>query len=339
MPPPDRVNAADFSDEILAILRCPDCSGLLAMQPEAFSCKVCLRDFPKIGSLYRFVEAENYASSFGFEWGKYARTQLDTDRSHESETTFREKTGFTPEQLAGKLVLDVGCGMGRFAQVAGGWGAKVVAVDLSRSVEQAAENLADKPNIWVAQADLFRLPFATGSFDYVYSLGVLQHTPNAEAAFKALPGFLKPGGMIAIAVYSGYNKWYRMSELYRRITIRMPLGLLHALCHVAVPLYYVHRVLKVIPLVGSALSAGLKYLLPVSLHPVKEWRILDTFNWYSPPYQSKHTYEEVFRWFEDCGLRDLRVLHNTISVQGRRPAPIEQPLVSSSSVSLGRAQT
>ncbi len=60
-------------------------------------------------------------------------------------------------------------------------------------------------------------------------------------------------------------------------------------------------------------------LVFVPLYPQWDWRVLDTFDWYSPKYQSKHTYEEVFRWFEGCGLRDLRVLLEPISVQGRKP--------------------
>jgi hypothetical protein len=57
----------------------------------------------------------------------------------------------------------------------------------------------------------------------------------------------------------------------------------------------------------------------MAFHPDRKWRILDTFDWYSPWYQSKHTYEEVFRWFENCGLEDLRVIEQPIAVQGRRP--------------------
>ena len=57
----------------------------------------------------------------------------------------------------------------------------------------------------------------------------------------------------------------------------------------------------------------------MAFHPDRRWRILDTFDWYSPWYQSKHTYEEVFRWFESCGLQDLRVIEQPIAVQGRRP--------------------
>jgi hypothetical protein len=126
--------------------------------------------------------------------------------------------------------------------------------------------------------------------------------------------------MIILWVYRGYNRWYRMSDVYRRVTHRLPARALHALCHVAVPLYYVHKTLRRVPGVGRPASSLLSLALPVSLHPNAAMRVLDTFDWYSPNYQSKHTYEEVFRWFESCGLEDLRVMHESISVRGRRPA-------------------
>jgi hypothetical protein len=57
----------------------------------------------------------------------------------------------------------------------------------------------------------------------------------------------------------------------------------------------------------------------MNLYRSREARLLDMFDWYSPVYQSKHTYEQVFRWFEDCGLKDLRVLGKPISVRGTKP--------------------
>jgi len=252
----------------------------------------------------------------------HARTQLDTAESNRSERAFRRRTGFRPEDLAGKLVLDVGCGMGRFADVATRWGAHVVGIDLSLAAEVAARNLADR-EATIFQADVFQLPFAPASFDYIYSIGVLHHTPDCEKAFKSLPGLLKPGGRIAIWLYSAYNNWYKMSDIYRRVTRRMSPRLLHKLCWGVVPLYGIHQVLKKIPLVGRPASGALAYMVPMAHHPDRNWRILDTFDWYSPWFQSKHTYEEVFRWFESCGLEDLRVIEQPIAVQGRKPASIE----------------
>src|SRR5207245_11570626 len=189
------------------------------------------------------VDTQHYAGSVGFQWKVYAQTQLDGEHSRRSENAFRRRTGFCPEDLAGKLVLDVGCGMGRFAEVATRWGAHVVGIDLSLAAEVAARNLADR-NATIFQADVFHLPFATESFDYIYSIGVLHHTPDCERAFKMLPGLLKPGGRIAIWLYSGYNNWYKMSDLYRKLTRRMSPESLHTLCHVVIPLYWIHQGLR-----------------------------------------------------------------------------------------------
>ena len=152
-----------------------------------------------------------------------------------------------------------------------------------------------------------------------YSIGVLHHTPNCEDAVKILPRLLKPGGRLAVWLYSSYNPWYRMSDIYRKVTRRLPQKLLYKLCYGVIPLYGVHQVLRKIPLVGRPASAVIAWVVPMSFNKDPEWRVLDTFDWYSPWYQSKHSYEEVFRWFESCGLEDLRVEGEPISVNGRRP--------------------
>ena len=295
---------------------------MLSAQKDGLVCKACQSSFPQANGVVSFVERESYASSFGFQWHKYARTQLDNETTHLSEVSFRRKTGFAPEELSGKLVLDVGCGMGRYAEVASRWGAHVVGIDLSSAAEVAAQNLAERGSVTVFQADVFALPFAPESFDYIYSIGVLHHTGDCERAFKALPRLLKPGGSIAVWLYSGYNKWYRFSDLYRKVTHRLPVRWLHALCYGAVPIYYVHRCLNFIPLIGRPMSGLLRLLLPASLDPEPARRILDTFDWYSPKFQSKHTYEEVFPWFEDCGLSSLRVLPDgPVAVRGQKGTP------------------
>ena len=171
------------------------------------------------------------------------------------------------------------------------------------------------------QADVFALPFALESFDYIYSVGVLHHTPDCEKAVKALPRYLKPGGCLAVWLYSGYNKWYRFSDLYRKVTHRMPPRVLHGFFSVAVPaLNGLDRGLRVVPLIGKPLAGAVHHVFPVNRNARPEWRVLDTFDWYSPRYQSKHTYEQVFRWFESCGLEDLHVVDEPIAVRGRKPS-------------------
>jgi len=311
-----------LADRVLSVLQCLSCRDRLEVRDSELVCMGCGRKYPCIDGVLRFVDAQQYAGSFGFQWHVHAKTQLDNEESNRSERAFRRRTGFRPEDLAGKLVLDVGCGMGRFADVATRWGAHVVGIDLSLAAEVAARNLAGR-EATILQADVFQLPFAPESFDFIYSIGVLHHTPDCERAFKSLPGLLKPGGRIAIWLYSRYNNWYKMSDVYRKVTRRMSPRLLHKLCWGVVPLYGIHRVLKRIPVLGRAASGALAFMIPMAFHPNRQWRILDTFDWYSPWFQSKHTYEEVFRWFESCGLEDLRVIEQPIAVQGRRPLSLK----------------
>ncbi|HET9406842.1 MAG TPA: class I SAM-dependent methyltransferase [Candidatus Sulfotelmatobacter sp.] len=303
-------------EDVRAILRCPTCHGTLDSQSEGFSCRTCGKSFPQTGGLTRFVDAQYYAQSFGFQWHRYADSRWD----QESDITFARKTGFSPKDMAGKLVLDVGCGTGRFVDVVTRYGARTVGIDLSAAAEVAARNLKDRELATIFQADVFNLPFAPESFDFIYSIGVLHHTPDCEKAFKTLTTFLKPGGQIAIWLYSAYNKWYRFSDIYRKVTSRMSARSLHALCQLAGPFYYIHRGLRRIPLVGRPISAGIKTVLPLTLDdPNWDYRVLATFDWYSPKYQSKHTYEEVFGWFESCGLVDLHVIGPPVAVRGRKP--------------------
>jgi SAM-dependent methyltransferase len=323
--------ASALSRILLSLLRCPSCQNQLTTEKKlGFHCSLCEKSFPVVRGVPRFVDARNYADSFGFQWQRYARTWMDEANRRDAEVNFRRQTGLTPEELCGKLVLDVGCGMGRFSEVATRWGANVVGVDLSAAAEVAAYNLNGR-EFAALQADVFALPFAPGTFDYIYSIGVLHHTPDCEQAFKALPRYLKPGGHIAIWVYSGYNKWYRFTDIYRKVTHRLSARTLHRFLRVAVPILYgIDRGLRMLPLIGRQLAGAVHHVFWVSRQSDPERRVLATFDWYSPKYQSKHTYEQVFRWFESCGLEDLQVIDMPVAVKGRKPTKFSNGRVTSS---------
>jgi len=306
--------------ELQEILCCLGCGSRLESDGQSgYICRACQRAYPNVNGIARFVDAQHYAASFGFQWHRYQKTQLDHDEVRESDHNFRMKTALRPEELRGKLVLDVGCGMGRFAEVATNWGARVVGIDLSAAVEVAAKNLAGRDFIGL-QADVFALPFARESFDVIYSVGVLHHTPDCEAAVKSLEKYLKPGGILAVWLYSGYNKWYRYSDFWRRYTSRMKPETLHGVLKIAVPtLYNTQRILRKVPVVGRPAAGLLHHVFPVNRQKSPEARMLDTFDWYSPKYQSKHTYEQVFHWYEAMGMEDLHIGEFAIAVRGRKP--------------------
>jgi SAM-dependent methyltransferase len=268
-------------------------------------------DYPVVSGVSRFVSHELYAESFGYQWNRFARTQLDSaSGTTRSRDTFVEKTGWALGDLRGARVLDAGCGIGRFAEVCADAGAEVHAVDLSTAVEAAARNVGRRPRVHLYQADIMRLPFPPESFDFVYSLGVLHHTPNTRAAFLKLPPLLRPGGRLAIWVYAPRLRWLVGGAILRVVTPRLPKRWLLRLSRAVSPLYHVHR----IPLLGRLTRVA----LPVSLELDPEWRWLDTFDWYSPRYQWKHGAPEVEAWFREAGLGQIRRGPVPTSVSGVR---------------------
>lgn len=294
-------------------LKCLQCASRLDERGAGWGCAGCGAVFPIVEGVARFVSSEHYTGSFGFQWNTFSRSQLDSaNGTTRSRDTFVEKTGFPHESLRGARVLDAGCGMGRFAEVCADAGADVHAVDLSRAVEAAARNLGHRRNVSFYQADILNLPFADETFDVVYSIGVLHHTPDTKRAFLSLARLVRPGGRIAIWVYSTKLKLMFGGELLRTVTPHLPKPVLLKASRIAIPLYYVHR----IPLLGRATTM----LFPTSLNADPEWRWLDTFDWYSPRYQWKHTYEEVEGWFREAGFASVARERFPVSVRGVRPA-------------------
>ena len=267
-------------------------------------------------------------SAYGLQWNRFRIVRPDEDRA-----TFRNRTGLGPAELSGSLVLDAGCGMGRYLRIAAEGGARVVGLDLSRAVDAARELTAGWPGVSVVQGDLLRTPFATGTFDQIYSLGVLDHTPDPRLAFLELARLLKPGGRIAVWVYPRERPALeRVIEAHRAVSTRLPLGVLVALSRLMAPVGAFKRRLMASPRRPVArLGVALNLLtIGVSMHPDPEVRVCDTLDWYAPRYLSRHTPEEVAGWFAEAGLVDVVDLAksqahfhagqgNGVNLAGRRP--------------------
>lgn len=114
------------------------------------------------------------------------------------------------EEFKNKRVLEVGCGMGTMAMNWAKQGAKITPVDLTATaVQQTAQRLRVlKLPGTPCQAQAEKLPFPDHSFDYVYSWGVLHHTPNTSATIKELHRVLKPGGRVGVMLYSRQSLLY-----------------------------------------------------------------------------------------------------------------------------------
>src|SRR4029079_18749794 len=119
-----------------------------------------------------------------------------------------------------------------------------------------------------------------------------------------------------VYVYSRHGSAHRMSDVLRVGTTRLPLRVNWGLSAPAVPLYSVYR----IPVIGKALRLA----LPISMEPRWRWRWLDTFDWYTPTYQAKYLYPEVFQWFRHEGFSVDDLLDGPIRVAGTKQTPVEQ---------------
>ncbi|MFA6029918.1 MAG: methyltransferase domain-containing protein [Elusimicrobiota bacterium] len=329
---------------LLPLLACPACAGGLRFArlehmphgdvdlPEgALACERCAREYPILDGVPRLLPPEGLdranlrtRESFAWEWLRYPGA-LPEDRA-----VFLEETQLAPEAWAGRRVLDAGCGMGRYARVARSLGAETVAFDLSDGLLRLVEEAAADPGLHVVQGDILHPPFKPGVFDAVYSVGVIHHTPSAEGACRALGKLVKPEGLMTIWVYGrpgswgsfstnplrGARAWLKrvlplvwltvwarmlLSDALRLVTTLLPTPLLYLLCH---------------PLAALGALPLLKYLT-FSVHRDYAVRLQENFDWLAPPYQSKHTKEELERWFADGGFTPLsRLAHGVVPKPG-----------------------
>jgi SAM-dependent methyltransferase len=307
------------------MLACPVCAGALRASGEqepfdsgALVCVGCGQRYPVVDGIPRFVAADNYAANFGLQWNRFRQTQLDSVTGLPiSRRRFFDETGWTPDELRGRRVLDVGCGSGRFAEVALSCGADVVALDYSTAVDACSRNLAPHQRLEIVQGDLYAMPFIPGLFDYVYSLGVLQHTPDVRRALLALPRQLAGGGRLAVDFYLlNAAHWMHPRTWLRPVTRRLPPERLFTAVDAAAPaLLRLSRTLGRAPLAGRLL----KRLVPVanyegipglSEQQLLEWAVLDTFDWLGARYEYPQRPTVVRRWLHEAGLDRIEVFRS-----------------------------
>jgi SAM-dependent methyltransferase len=323
--------------ETVRLLRCPRCAAELDLAGEADAagrfqtgtliCVRCRHVYPIVGAVARFVPPENYSSTFGFQWTRFRRTQLD---SHSGLTISRDRffrqSAWPPGELAGKTVLDVGCGAGRFTEIALGAGAHVVSMDYSGAVDACWANFAPHDRLTVVQADIYQLPFAPGVFDFVYCFGVLQHTPDVKRAFLSLAAPLRPGGRLAVDLYPRLRAnvlWpkYWLRPLTRRVPPQRLFPIVERMVDVLLP---VSLAIGRIPVVGRKLRyaipvANYEGVLPLSPAQVKQWSLLDTFDMLAPRYDRPQTPATLNAWFREAGYDDVEVYRDGLVIgRGRK---------------------
>src|SRR5689334_8965449 len=125
----------------------------------------------------------------------------------------------------GLKVLEIGCGLGTDGAQFAKAGADYIGVDLTDAAIELARKRFElsglKGRFQVADAE--HLEFPNGSFDVVYSHGVLHHTPDINAAVREIHRVLKPGGRAIVMLYHRGSYNYRVGI---RVLRRAGAGLL-----------------------------------------------------------------------------------------------------------------
>lgn len=222
-----------------------------------------------------------------------------------------QKTGWRPEDLKGKLVLDAGCGIGRFSAVAAAAGAQVVGMDASHHALEAAR--VNVPGALFVEADLLDMP--VGSFpevDRAFSMGVLHHTADPAKAFSEVASMVRIGGEFAVWVYckpAADDRTLAAMEFLHDICRACPPEALYAACE--------RHAVKLRDIYAGAWGP-LEQALRASVSPDDAECISDTFDWHAPQYRFWHTEAEVRGWFENAGYEVKWTGKFPVSMRGRR---------------------
>lgn len=331
--------------ELLNYFECPNCRGALSLNGNleannkvdeinegCLNCSGCGAAFPIVRSLPRFVPSDNYAASFGFQWNRFPTLQLDSVMGNNlSRKRFYDCTRW-PQKLSGERILEVGCGAGRFTQIALETGAEVFSFDLSSAVDSAFANNYNASRLHIFQASIYHVPLRKRLFDKIFCMGVLQHCPDPKQAFLSLVPFLRPGGTIVIDVYSKMGFPPPRKYWVRPVTRRMPPKALYAILSRLIPFAFeikafIHRA----PAIGRRMAAiipigslshsdiGLHY----SDHELKRVKVLSAFDILSPRYDLPQRIEDVRQWFGEAGLVEIEAGfgHNGINARGKSLIP------------------
>ncbi len=250
------------------------------------------------------VQKQATVHRFGYEWTHFEDYDCDN---------FKAFINPLPVNfLKGKLGLDIGCGAGRHARQASELGAEVVCVDLSEAVDVAYKNNIGNVLVHVVQSDVYKLPFKTGNFQFIYSLGVLHHLPEPESGYQALIPLLSKGGSLFVWLYA-YAPRKVALEILRFVSQKLSNNNIRRMAYICNLIDYgifinVYHFMCNLPLLGNLVSRDTF----IRFREYKEYGFrvgyIDWFDRLSAPVTNCYKKDEVCQWLTRSGLSETKLL-------------------------------
>ncbi len=254
--------------------------------------------------------------SFGEEWGRFnAFDEADLKRCGD------EYFDIVSDAMANKdsVVLDMGCGTGRWSKYLAPRVGFIEAIDPSDAVQEAVSILAENKNVRVTKASVDSIPFADNAFDFIFSLGVFHHIPDTAKAIATTVRKLKPGGTILLYLYYKldnrslpYRLLFYMSHLLRLFISKMPSTVKQILSEgIAAIVYF-----PLATLAGAVKAVGAKRLgsrMPLSYYSDKSYYIMrnDALDRFGTPLEQRFSRKEITEMLTAAGLRDIHFSDGT----------------------------
>jgi SAM-dependent methyltransferase/uncharacterized protein YbaR (Trm112 family) len=289
---------------LLEIVRCARCGGQLGETKSALVCRECAQDYPVTDGIPQLfvpnewggtLDVTDIVKEFYEETPFPNYDDLDSRESLQAKARLGVFARLLAEQISpDALVLEAGCGTGQLTNFLGmNWRRRVIGADLCMNSMRLGKWFRDRfaiVNADFAQMNLFRPPFADASMDVVICNGVLHHTADPALGFRSILTKLKPGGHILIGLYNWLG---RLPNLWRR---------------------------RLIEIFGDRMAMLDSRLRGAALNR-ERWAAWFR-DQYSHPYESKHSMEEVLRWFRDSHVEFVSSIPSIGDVEFAEDEPL-----------------
>ncbi len=250
-------------------------------------------------------------SSFGEEW----KTFHGFDQKDLKVTGDMYFDIVTDEMLnAESLVIDIGCGSGRFIKYLEGRFKRIVGLDPSKAIYAADELLGTNNKVELVMASTDNIPFPDNYFDFGYSLGVLHHIPDTSKALNDCVKKIRQGGFFLLYLYYNlenrpfyFRLFYCMSNFIRLGVSKLPATLKGGVCNFLAILLYMPFVLlcRFLRLIG--VREKIRRHIPLQAYERQSFYVIrnDSLDRFGTPLEQRFSREQIRKMMEKAGLTDI----------------------------------